>query len=84
MDRLTQDSVFDVALRRFATQPLSGEDLAQMRTSLLGMSQTELGDQWDLSRNQISRLEKRQNPDQKTCDAYIGFMVRSMLSKGGK
>ena len=84
MDRLTPGNAFAVAIRRFATQPLSGEDLAQMRTSLLGMSQTELGDQWDVSRNQISRLEKRLNPDQKTCDAYIGLMVRRMLAENGK
>ena len=83
MARLTEERNLSVALRRFAAQPLSGEDLAKIRTSLLGLTQSELGDNWGISRNQVSRFEKQPEPDKKTCDAYIGLMVRSLFGVSG-
>ena len=83
MARLTEDKNLSVAMRRFAAQPLSGEDLAKIRTSLLGITQSQLGDNWGMSRNQISRFEKQPQPDKKTCDAYIGLMVRSLFGVNG-
>lgn len=77
-----------VALRRFAAEPLSGNDLMLIRTTLLDMTQAELGNTWGISRNQVSRIENQHAPDSKTCDAYIGLMVRSLIgsaeSKGSK
>lgn len=83
MARLIEDKNLAVALRRFATQPLSGKDLAKIRNSLLGITQTQLGDNWGITRNQVSRIEKQDRPDPKTCDAYIGLMVRSLLGVQG-
>lgn len=72
-----------VALRRFATNPLTGDDLSEIRTSVLGMTQTELAEMWGMSRTQVSRLELRETPDQKTCDAYLGLMIRSLVVDNG-
>lgn len=78
-DLIAKDKNLGVALRRFAGQPLTGDDLSKIRNSLLGLTQTELGVEWGITRNQVSRIEKQAEPDKKTCDAYIGLMVRSLL-----
>lgn len=83
MARITDDKNLAVALRRFATYPMSGGDLAKIRTSLLGLTQAELGTNWGISRNQVSRMEKQPDPDKKTCDAYIGLMVRCLIDGNG-
>jgi len=70
-----------VALRRFVSQPLTGSDLGELRNSLLGLSQEQLGELWTVSRIQISRIETLPIPPQKQCDAYIGLMVRLMMER---
>lgn len=72
-----------IALRRFVSQPLSGKDLGELRNSLLGLSQEQLGELWNVSRIQVSRIESLPTPPQKQCDAYIGLMVRLMLERHG-
>lgn len=81
---IKDDKNIEVALRRFATQPLTGGDLSKIRTSLLRLTQEELGDVWGISRNQVSRLENLPEPDRKTCDAYLGLMVRNLLALPGE
>lgn len=80
---IAENKNLGVALRRFVAQPLTGEDLSKIRSSLLGLTQTELGVEWGITRNQVSRIEKQSEPDKKTCDAYIGLMVRSLMSSIG-
>lgn len=78
--RIADDRNLEVALRRFVRQQaLSGDDLAKIRNSVLCLTQTELGVEWNISRTQVSRMERQPEPDRKTCDAYIGRMLRSLL-----
>lgn len=73
-----------VVLRRFATDTLSGSDLAQIRDAVLGMSQEQAGERWGIRRNQVSKCENAPEPDVRTCDAYVGMMIRVLLSGAGK
>jgi len=77
--KITPD--FEVAMRHFGDDPLSGEDLEKIRSSVLGYSQEQLGAEWGISRNQISRIEKKPAPDTKTCDAYRGLLLRHFMTK---
>lgn len=81
MARLNVPDGFDVVVRRFLQQPLSGGDLKEMRHSLLGLSQEDLGGVWDMSRNQIYRIEAMEAPSQRFCDCYLGLMLRLLLQR---
>lgn len=74
---LTDESLV-AALRRFGAQPLSGADLTAIRRDVLGMTQSQLGAVWGVSRVQVSRAERRTVPSKRVCDAYIGVMARSL------
>lgn len=68
-------------MRRFVLQPsLTGGDLREMRHSLLGVSQEVLAAKWDMSRNQISRVESMDSPPLRLCDAYVGLTLRKILA----
>lgn len=76
-DIATDESLVAV-LRRFGLQPLSGADLTTIRREVLGMTQSQLGDVWGVTRGQVSRAERRPAPSKRICDAYIGVMARSL------
>lgn len=65
--------------RRFGEGALTGPDLERIRL-VLGYTQAQLGEKWGLSRRQISFMENKLAPDAKTCDAYRGMMVCSLLN----
>lgn len=81
MADLKNNSSFEVVMSRFGDRQLTGNDLQQIRTSLLGLSQEALGEQWGISRNEISRIERKPNPDLKTCDAYRGLALLRFFMK---
>jgi DNA-binding CsgD family transcriptional regulator len=81
MARLKITPDFEVAMRRFGDDPLTGVDLEIIRSSVLGYSQEQLGAEWGISRNQISRIEKKVEPDAKTSDAYRGLLLRHFMTK---
>ena len=75
MADMTDNPDFVVSLRRFGKRQLTGPDLCQIRTALLGISQEKLAASWGISRNEISRIEKLEQPELKTCDAYRGLLL---------
>lgn len=78
---LANDPDFTVSMRRFGKRELSGEDLREIRSSLLGITQAQLGKTWNVSRNEISRVEQLDSPDVKTCDAYRGLVLLYFLER---
>jgi hypothetical protein len=70
-----------LVVRRFVQTPLSGNDLAKIREDVLRLSQSELGEAWNLSRNKISGAENALVPDRRMCDLYLGAMVRAVVGR---
>lgn len=80
MARVRLSSELEAMYRRFGEGPLSGDDLEHIRLAL-GLTQEQLGAKWGMSRRQISFMENKDAPDAKTCDAYRGMMVCSLLGR---
>lgn len=79
MANLTLDPNFEVVMRRFGAADLTGEDLREIRRSVLGWKSERLCFEWGVSRSQITRMEKSHTVDPKTRDAYRGLILRHYL-----
>ena len=82
-----QDDGCSVVARRFGAAELRGEDLRDIRSKLLALSQDDVSMLLGVSRNSISRIDNSADPDGKTRFAYLGlilacfFLPRYQLSK---
>lgn len=70
-----QDPGCMVVARRFGRASLSGRDLREVRTKLLGLSQDEVALMLCVSRNSVSRMENSLQPDGKSRYAYLGLIL---------
>lgn len=70
-----------VTLRRYGKRQLTGADLAEIRTNIFKLSQTDLARDWGITQVELAGLEQAAAPDLIVCDAYRGRLFLHFMER---
>jgi hypothetical protein len=82
-ERFDQRAV-ELMIRCFGGAQLSGEQLAQIRHSVCGLSVDQVAKHWNIPKRRVAAMEKDAQPDIKTCDAYRGLLMGHLFLAEGQ